>query len=189
VTTMTASVPRNADSWTLDDLYDLPEDGNRYELIEGRLLVSPAPALPHLRAASRLHRLMLRSAPEHLIVGQNGGIVHGPRKQTYFIPDLIVIPDASLEGDRPALVPADTLLVAEILSPGSSTTDDVTKRYYYARMGIPHYWIVDPKQRILSVLLLDSRTRQYRDAARVVAGESWHTVEPFPVTLDPAEFC
>lgn len=187
---MTASVPRSADSWTLDDLYDLPDDGgNRYELIEGRLLVSPAPATPHLRAASRLHRLLLLAAPGHLIVSQNGGIVDGPRKETYLIPDLMVIPDSVLDQDRPALLPAEALLVVEVLSPGSGSTDDVTKRYWYARMGIPQYWIVDPKTRKLIVMLLRTDRPKYRDAAVVRAGETWQTDDPFPIELDPAEFC
>jgi Uma2 family endonuclease len=151
--------------------------------------VSPAPATPHLRAASRLHRLLLRAAPDHLIIGQNGGIVDGPAKQTYFIPDLVVMPDASLEADRPALVPADTLLVVEILSPGGESIDDVTKRYWYARLGIPQYWIVDPKSQKLTVMLLRTDRPKYRDAAVIRAGERWHTEEPFPITLDPAEFC
>jgi Uma2 family endonuclease len=186
---MTASVPRSAESWTLDDLYDLPNDGNRYELIEGRLLVSPAPARPHFRAATRLHRLLLRAAPEYLAVGQNAGLVDGPKKETYFVPDLVVVPDAVLDLDGPALLPTETLLAVEILSPDSASTDDVTKRYWYARLGIPQYWIVDPKARQLAVMLLRTDRSQYRDAAVVRAGETWQTDSPFPIELDPAAFC
>ena len=186
---MTAPVPRGAESWTLDDLYELPEDGSRYELIEGRLLVSPAPARPHFRAATLLHRLLLRAAPDHLVVGQNAGIVDGPRKQTYFIPDLVVVPEAVLDIDGPALLPSETLLAVEILSPDSRSIDDVTKRYWYARLGIPQYWIVDPKGRTVTVMLLDPARRAYRDAATVRAGEPWQAEDPFPLTLDPAEFC
>lgn len=186
---MTASVPRSAASWTLEDLYDLPDNGNRYELIEGRLLVSPAPARPHLRTATRLHRMLLEAAPRHLAVSQNAGLVDGPRKTTYFIPDLVVVPDAVLDIDGPALLPPETLLAVEILSPDSRSTDEVTKRYWYARLGIPQYWIVDPKGRSLTVMLLNAERGRYRDAAVVRAGETWRTEEPFPIALDPAAVC
>jgi Uma2 family endonuclease len=185
---MTASVPRNADSWTLDDLVDFPEDGNRYEIIEGDLLVSPAPAKPHLRVLSRLHRLLNRHAPDELAVSQNAGVLVAAGKVTYFIPDLIVLRDDVLDGDEAALKPADVLLAVEVLSPGRHATDEVTKRYCYARMGIPQYWIVDPDTVELTVLVLDADQR-YRDAALVRAGERWHTDEPFPIDLDPAGFC
>jgi len=63
---MTASAPRTSE-WTLDDLDAIPEDGNRHEIIEGSLLVSPMPALPHLRALSRLQRLLIRQAPDRSV--------------------------------------------------------------------------------------------------------------------------
>ena len=102
---MTASVPRSADSWTLDDLYHLPNDGNRYELIEGRLLVSPAPDRAHFRAATRLHRLLLRAAPEHLAVGQNAGLVDGPKKRQLAV--------MLLRTDRPQYRDAATVRAGE----------------------------------------------------------------------------
>jgi hypothetical protein len=58
----------------------------------------------------------------------------------------------------------------EILSTDSASTDDVTKRYSYARLGIPQYWIVDPKARQLAVMLLRTDRPQYRYAAVVRAG-------------------
>jgi Uma2 family endonuclease len=170
----------------------LPEDGKRYELIDGRLLVSAAPAILHFRALSLLHRLLNEQSPRHFIVGQNAGILHRRRKDTCLIPDLIVAPMNSLKVDRPALDPADALLVVEVLSPGSRKNDNVTKRHYYGRMRIPHYWIVDPEISGLHVMTLDVNQleeQSYRDVAIVEAGTEWHTGDPFPITLDPAEFC
>jgi len=86
---MTASAPRT--EWTLEDLDDLPEDGSRYEILEGSLLVSPAPALPHFRAVSYLHRLLVRLAPDRYLVGQNIGVLRHVIRQTYLIPDLVVV--------------------------------------------------------------------------------------------------
>lgn len=186
---MPASLPRTADSWTLDALHALPDNGNRYELIEGRLLVSPPPARRHLRVATRLHRVLLEAAPRQLAIVQNAGIVDGPERRTYFTSDFVVTPEAALDIEGSAFLPAEILLAVEVLSPGSPTTDDVTKRYYYAKMGIPQYWIVDPLRLTLLVMRLDIGRRTYLDTAEITAGKSWATEDPFPVSLRPAEFC
>ena len=183
---MTASAPRT--EWTLDDLDDLPEDGSRHEIIEGSLLVSPAPAMPHFRAVTYLHRLLVKQAPDRYVVGQNVGVLKHGASQTYLIPDLVVVLDETLGRDGKALLPAEVLLVVEALSPTNTSTDLVTKRHHYARMGIPQYWIVDPEAAELTVL----RGRDgdhYRQQILVKPGEEWHTDDPFPLTLDPAEFC
>jgi len=180
---VTASAPRT--EWTLEDLDDLPEDGSRYEILEGSLLVSPAPALPHFRAVSYLHRLLVRLAPDRYLVGQNIGVLRHVIRQTYLIPDLVVVREESLAGNGKALLPADVLLAVEVLSPSSASTDAVTKRHHYGRMGIPQYWIVDPDAKELTVLRGDA----YREEIVVRAGERWETDEPFDVELDPADFC
>jgi Uma2 family endonuclease len=183
---MTASAPRSA--WTFDDLDGLPEDGSRYEIIEGRLLVSPAPALPHFRALSQLHRLLVTQAPEHYVVGQNGGVLTGLERDTYLIPDLVILLDKTLDSDAVALVPDEVLVAVEVLSPGSRSADLVVKRYHYARIGIPQYWIVDPAA--VQLLVLSGRDGDmYREERVVRQGVQWRTDEPFPLTLDPADFC
>ncbi|WP_204002814.1 Uma2 family endonuclease [Virgisporangium aurantiacum] len=186
---MTASVPRGTDSWTFEDLHALPEDGKRYELIDGRLLVSPQPAVLHYGVVNRLHELLVLQGPKHLIVGQNGGVLKRARKDTYLVPDILVTPMSALKGPLAVFDPKDAVLVVEVLSPGSRKNDNVTKRHYYGWMGVPHYWIVDPIARQLSVMTLDADNSTYRDVVTVEVGEEWRTEEPFPVTLDPAEFC
>jgi Uma2 family endonuclease len=186
---MTASMPGGTDSWTFEDLLDLPEDGKRYELIDGRLLVSPQPAVPHYRVVNLLHELLVLRRPRHLFVGQNGGVLKRSRKDTYLVPDLLVTPMSALKGSLAVFDPKAALLVVEVLSPGSRKNDNVTKRHYYGWMGVPNYWIVDPIARNLHVMALDGDDSTYRDVATVEAGEEWHTEDPFPITLDPAEFC
>jgi Uma2 family endonuclease len=78
------------------------------------------------------------------------------------------------------------VLVVEVLSPSNPGNDLVLKRHYYAASGIPHYWIVDPTQRTLTVLRLDGDA--YSEAEAVEPGRTWRTGEPFPTALDPAEF-
>jgi Uma2 family endonuclease len=184
---MTASVPPGA-AWTLDDLDLLPDDGGRHEIIEGSLLVSAAPALPHFYALSYLQRLLIKQAPEQYIVGQNVGVLKAGVAQTYLVPDLVVVPAEPGHQDGKALLPSAVLLVVEALSPSHRSVDTMLKRLHHARMGIPQYWIVDPEAAELTVL----RGRDgdhYREEILVKAGNRWHTDEPFPLTLDPAEFC
>jgi Uma2 family endonuclease len=183
---MSVSLFHRPGPWTVDDLDDLPDDGNRYELVDGSLVVSPAPAKPHLRTVSRLHRLLVLQAPEGYAVGENGGVAT-TSKRTYFIPDLFVTEESALEGTEAAFRPDEVRLAVEVLSPGNRGTDLVLKRHYYAEMRIPQYWIVDPKTRTLTVLTLDGD--RYGDEFVVKAGQRWRTEEPFPLELDPAEFC
>jgi Uma2 family endonuclease len=184
--TMTASETRTS-PWTLDELDGLPEDGSRHEIIEGSLLVSPAPALPHFYALTYFQRLLIKHAPDDFAVGQNVGVLRHGAKQTYLIPDLVVV-NAERGRKGKALLPAELLLVVEALSPDGASMDTVMKRLHYARMGIPQYWIVDPEAAELTVL----RGRDgdhYREEIRVKAGERWETDDPFPLALDPADFC
>jgi Uma2 family endonuclease len=184
---MTAPVPPDAD-WTLDDLDAFPEDGRRHEIIEGSLLVSPAPALPHFRALTYLHRLLIRQAPDEYVVGQNAGVLRHAIKQTYLIPDLLIVRDETLNRDGKALMPAEVLLAVEALSPSSTSVDTVLKLLHYARMGIPQYWIVDPGAAMLTVLRVPDGDA-YKEKIVVRAGTRWTTDDPFDIELDPADFC
>jgi len=132
--------------------------------------------------------LVLRS-PTNFLVGQNGGVLKRARKDTYLVPDILVIPMSALKGRLAVFDPKDALLVVEVLSPGSRKNDNVTKRHYYGWMGVPRYWIVDPVARELHVMTVADDDSPYRDVITVEAGNEWRTEEPFPITLDPAEFC
>jgi Uma2 family endonuclease len=184
---MTVSVPPDA-AWTLDDLDGLPEDGSRHEIIEGRLLVSPAPAMPHFRALTYLHRLLNSQAPREYAVGQNAGVLKHAIKQTYLIPDLVVIRDEALQRVGKNLLPAEILVAVEALSPSSTSVDSVLKLLHYARMGIPQYWIIDPETTTLTVLRVPNGDA-YKEKIVVPAGTTWTTDDPFAVALDPADFC
>jgi Uma2 family endonuclease len=185
VVTMTESLMPPVRGWTVDDLYRLPDTGVRYELFDGSLLVSPAPRMRHVRAATLLRNLLSDQRPRDILICQDAGItVHGRR--TYFIPDICVVPAAAFDKDVDQLNQDDALLVVEVLSPSNPGNDLVLKRHYYASGGIQHYWIVDPQARTLTVLELDRNS--YVDRAVVEPGQIWQTDEPFPLRLDPAEF-
>jgi Uma2 family endonuclease len=135
------SMPTLKRQWTVGDLPDLPDDGNRYEVIDGELLVTPAPSLPHQAAVGELHLLV---AP--YVTAQKLGytfvapadVVFSPRRGVQ--PDVFVTPP--VDGRRPKKV--DRLLLAvEVLSPSSARADRVKKRNLFRDEGVPEYWIVD----------------------------------------------
>src|SRR5687767_12551430 len=112
--TMTDTVgTRSRDWWTIDDLSVLPDSGARYELVDGALLVSPAPSPRHGKSMHLLRRLLDRQAPEELAVSSDVGIQIGSN-YTYFVPDLFVIPMTAFDTHPKHLVPSDVMLVVEI---------------------------------------------------------------------------
>jgi Uma2 family endonuclease len=184
-----ASALERADSeapWSIDDLGDLPE-GNRYEIFNGSLLVSPTPNVAHCRTTTALDHLLYRQAPPHLWISSAGFGIRVRGGMSYLVPDVIVLRRSAL--DRPAsrILPPDVLLVVEVLSPSNPSNDLVLKRHEYAVAGIPHYWIVDVEAETLSVLTLTSDGKGYAGPLVVRAGEPWKCEEPFPLVLDLAE--
>jgi Uma2 family endonuclease len=176
---------RPIDWWTVDDLFELPDDGMRYELVDGSLLMSPAPTPRHAEVQYDLGEAMRRQAPPGIIVHGDAGIEIGSRF-TYFIPDLYVIPRAAFRAHPKYLLPADVMLAAEILSEHNRGRDLVLKRHYYASAAIPRYWIVDPFEHTVTVLRLEGA--EYMPEV-VAAGKTWTTDQPFPLELDPGDFC
>jgi Uma2 family endonuclease len=172
--------------WTVDDLDRLPDDGTRYEIVDGSLLVSPAPRRPHSRTANRLRRRLDAQAPEGIEAMQEAGVTVRGRR-TYFVPDIFVVRSAAVDKDvNDHFNQDDVLLAVEVLSPSNPGNDQVIKRHYYATGGIRHYWIVDPEKRTLTVLELDGD--KYTERAVVQAGEVYRTDEPFALTLDLDDF-
>jgi Uma2 family endonuclease len=172
--------------WTIDDLVELPDDDMRYEIVDGCLLVSPAPATDHGYVLARLRRLLDKQAPPDLAVSNDLGIEIGS-KYSYFIPDLFVVPWSPIRAHPKHLLSADVRLIVEILSEHNHGRDLVLKRHCHAAAGIPRYWIVDPAERSLTVLTLHGKT--YQEEVAVKAGAHWSTDVPSPLELDPADFC
>ncbi len=135
--------------WTVEELQLLPDDGNRYELVDGQLLVTPAPGWVHQRAARELVRLFLPYLEQtglELYFAPTA-VRWGPRSEVE--PDLFVLPtlrDATtryIDGLR------TLVLVVEVLSPTSVRADRFTERAAYLANGVPDYWIVDTANRFV----------------------------------------
>jgi Uma2 family endonuclease len=151
--TVTVSVPHGFGRvWTIDDLSGTPDDGNRYEIADGSLLVSPPPSIPHLKVNSRLRRMLDRQSPSSLFVIDCAAGIDIRRRTTCYIPDVMIVNASALATAKDVFHSADVLLVAEVLSPGNAGKDLVQKRHDYAAAGIPRYWIVDPREQAITVL-------------------------------------
>jgi len=187
---MTEPVARHLQNrpWTFEDLADLPVDGDRYELFDGSLLVSPSPAVPHLDTVYRLRRRLEAQAPAHLAVVENAGLLVREGR-SFFVPDLTVVPVAALDRPDASLKAPDGLLVVEVLSKSNAGRDLVVKRHEYAVGGIPQYWMVSRDERTLTVLTRPGPDEGYLDCVVVAAGERFETDDPFAISLDPADFC
>jgi Uma2 family endonuclease len=170
--------------WMIEDLDALPDDGFRYEIFDGSLLVTPPPGMPHVRFTARLHRLLVLQAPDDVMVGEGAGVY--PNDTNFYIPDIFVVPAAALEGEGRGFAPADLLLAVEVVSPSNPGNDLVLKRHAYAVAGIQEYWVVDRRDRTLRVLRLESPGK-YADDIVVKAGEPWRADRPFPLAIDPAD--
>jgi Uma2 family endonuclease len=187
--TMTATEPLGYvpdGPWSVDDLQYIPDNGMRHELLDGSLLVTPRPFAPHAYVVHRLRRQLERQAPDGVEVSQEAGIMIKDR-HTYFVPDLFVVPTWAFAEVDKHLDPADVKLVVEVLCNENRAVDLVVKRHYYAEVGIPRYWIVDPRERMLTVHTLNGVG--YQLETTIEAGTAWGTDHPFPLVLDPADFC
>jgi Uma2 family endonuclease len=140
--------------WTYDDLRALPDDGTRYEIIEGVLYAMTGPSGKHVAALIELNTLLL---PFVLALG---GKLVNPVVDVFFPGADPVQPDmAVLLPDGPARLthrgiegPPD--LVVEVLSPSSRSHDALTKRALYGRAGVRELWLVDPDRETVEVLAL-----------------------------------
>ena len=139
-----------ARDWTVERWRELPADGNRYELVEGLLLVTPSPALPHQRAAFELARLIADYVERFRI----GLTVIAPADvhyddRTVVEPDVFVAPLVDGRSPRSCEEVRGLLLAAEVISPSSARADRITKRRLYQRERVPEYWIVDLDARVV----------------------------------------
>lgn len=169
---------RTAPPLTIDDLDHFPDDGCRYELIEGDLHVSAAPADVHQRALHNLQVLLGNACPPELEILPGPAVVLGPA--TLFEPDFCVVPIEAAPVARRVTPP---LLVCEILSPSTRVYDTGTKLPIYRAAGVGSMWVIDPTAPSVTVWRWDGAG----ETEQTVAGEEETTIDwPFPVTLIPA---
>jgi Uma2 family endonuclease len=166
---------------TYEDYCLLPDDGKRYELIEGELFVSPSPSTRHQLVSVRIVTELEQA------LGKTGlaTVFHAPTdlllaNTTVVVPDLVIVgaARASIITRRALEGPPD--VVVEILSPSSVDRDGYIKRRLYEKFAIPEYWLIDPEEDLVTVHRLDEGTYGIRaryDRESVLESPEFPTLE------------
>jgi Uma2 family endonuclease len=137
---MTAALPRlDSPNWTVDDVAHLPEDLH-YELINGRLILTPAAMPIHQSIGVRIVQALEANGPEDVIVTPDSSVTTDIRNEPR--PDVVVTREEG--ANRTPILASDVLLVVEITSKSSRISDRDDKMKLYADAGIVHHWIIDP---------------------------------------------
>jgi Uma2 family endonuclease len=177
-------MPEQATRWTADMVRALPDDGNRYEVVDGELLVTPAPGGLHQRAVS----LLLQALDPFARARGVGEALPSPADIELDLGGMVQ-PDVFVQGlveGRPAVAwntGARLLLVVEVLSPSTARADRTVKRRRYQRAGVPEYWIVDLDARVIE------RWRPDDERPEILAERvTWHpegATEALTIDLPP----
>jgi Uma2 family endonuclease len=140
---MTGPPRASADEWTYSEYARLPDDGSRYEILDGEVLLTPAPTPHHQNVVARLLVELLE-----YVEGRKAGWVFQDvdllfATGHFLRPDIVVVPADRREGITDRGVEVAPALVIEVLSPPSRTLDLVRKPRRYLDLGVPAYWVVD----------------------------------------------
>lgn len=165
--------------FTRADLDDMPDDGRRYELVDGTLLVSPAPRFVHQLALRRLVVRLAGACPADLV------LLFAPfdvalSDTTVMQPDLLV---ARREDFTDRDLPTAPLLAVEVLSPSTRRFDLLVKRSRYEEAGCASYWVVDPDEPSITAWNLGDGG--YGEPTVVTGDEAYAADRPFPVEVVP----
>lgn len=168
------------EAFTRDDLDAMPDDGRRHELIDGVLVVTPAPGLAHQQVVGELYLLLRQGCPPDLQVLLSPFDVT-LSDDTVMEPDLLVARTRDLTTRD---LPVPPLLAVEVLSPSTRVVDQTLKRARLEAAGCRSYWLVDPHEP--SLLALELVEGAYVEVAHVVGEETWQATQPFEVVLRPS---
>ncbi len=157
--------------WTADEVRALPQEmGKRFECVDGELLVSPGPRLPHQSAVFLFSRVL----DDYCRRAQGiGSVFNGPGeleldRNTLVQPDVFVLPLVEGRRARSQEEAGHPLLLVEVLSPGTARYDRVIKRERYQRYGV-EYWIAD-----LDARLVEQWTPESSRPEMLTASITWH---------------
>ncbi len=169
---------------TYEDYRHIPDD-ERYELLDGELVMSPSPKEIHQRIDMDLGRLIGNFVAENHL----GRVYSAPFDVVLSEVDVVQPDLLFVSSERANIITPDNVrgapdLVVEILSPSTAERDRTRKRALYARYGVPEYWLVDPDARTVTVLRLDDGA--FAEVAHYGAGQTLTspTLVGFTVNLD-----
>ena len=173
-------MPRDHE-WTVDDLAGTPDDGLRYELVDGVLLVSAAPSNLHQIVLVELLSLLRAACPREarVLVAPTD---YQPTRRRSLQPDVLV---AWRRDVGETSITAPLLLAVEVLSPSTRSVDLLLKRGLYEESGVAAYWVVDPL--VPSIQAWTLQDGAYVDAGYAEGPQQLHVNQPFGVTVTPQD--
>jgi Uma2 family endonuclease len=171
---------------TVDDLEQmwsqLPENGYRYELDEGVLVVFGAPSNLHQLATSNLIFALRQVCPREFLALPASGVIVSQIQ--FRIPDLVVVRADAFD---PTFTTTPPALAVEIASPSTSRYDQTRKKQVYAEFGITDYWIVTPDAGKPDITAFRLDGKDYERVAYASGEVTFTATRPFPVSFTPAE--
>ena len=160
------SVETGRSGLTYADYCALPDDGLRYEIVDGLLFAEPSPRRAHQKAVGNLFAILHAHVRAHglgEVYVAPFDVILDPR--TTVVPDLVFVVRDRLKIVAERGVEGAPDLLVEVLSPGTARRDRVRKLNAYARYGVRHYWLLDPEAKTVEAFeLVDGA---YRLAAAV----------------------
>lgn len=186
---MAMPLPRS-DHWTAADLDQMPDDGLRYEVLNGQLVVNAAPKPMHQWLIKRLTQALDAVVPDDRKVLDGVGVLIGDDEP---IPDLMVVA-GSIDWYGRGVPVSQVELAVEVVSKSTTLQDRMVKPVLYARAGIPTYWrfeinafkgrLADEQLPVLFAYALGP-DGEYEQTHRASAGNLVTLRSPFEFTLDP----
>lgn len=178
--------------WTYEDYVRLPDDGRRYEIIEGVLYVANAPSYDHQFTATAISRIL-----GNFVIEKVTGViiaapfeVHLPGIAKPVQPDILFIRQERQPASGTQIFEGAPDLIVEVLSPSSLRLDQHVKFGAYEQAGVREYWIADPKTRTITVYHLPENSPEYvllgqftaveTVQSKVLAGLEFTAVSVFP---------
>jgi len=143
--------------WTYEDYAALPDDGKRYEIVDGVLYMSPAPNIIHQRIVGRIFRYLstyVEDAGLGLVLSAPTDVKLSP--MDVFQPDVFIILNENREKIKEKYILGAPDLVVEVASPSTSGFDRREKQDVYAHAGVQEYWVVNPDAHTVEVLVLEA---------------------------------
>ena len=176
-------MPARQTSWTVEMVRALPDDGKRYEVLDGELFVSPAPSWKHQAVLKRLLMIIDPYVVRHSLGWTRWSPADIPfSSSTSLQPDLFIVPDEGMGEPESWKDVKRLLLVIEALSATTARFDRPEKRRKYQEAGVPEYWILDIDARLVE------RWTPGEDRPDVSADVLvWHPnthIEPLRIELD-----
>jgi Uma2 family endonuclease len=174
-----------ADAWpaagspiTVAELDRMPDDGRRYELLDGALVVSPRPTTGHQRVGFLLAYVLEAACPDGLVVVPEPALQL--TRTTEFVPDIVVVRSGQLGAAKFTEPP---LLVVEVRSPTTALIDLTRKKGVYEKFGVPSSWIINPDPERPELTVFELRDGQYALEAKTT--QTITVDRPFRVTITP----